>query len=83
MITAKEARSLYYKHKNYVKEAEDFVWRLGEMITDLSHNGKCFAEIEMPTNNIIAEIVIKALNENGYKWVTKIVDDKVIVQIGW
>ena len=53
------------------------------MITDLSHNGKCCAEIEMPTNNIIAEIVIKALNENGYKWVTKIVNEKVIVQIGW
>lgn len=83
MITAKEARDLYYKHKNYVREANDFIWRLGEMITDLSHNGKCHAEIEMPTNNIIAEIVIKALNENGYKWVTKIVNDKVIVQIGW
>lgn len=83
MITAKEARALYYKHKNYVQEANDFVWRLGEMITDLSHNGKCCAEIEMPTNNIIAEIVIKALNENGYKWVTKIVNEKVIVQIGW
>lgn len=37
----------------------------------------------MPTNNIIAEIVINALNVNGYGWATKIVNDKVILQIGW
>lgn len=83
MITAKEARALYYKHKDYVKEAHDFVWRLGEKITDLAQRGKCCTEIEMPTNNIIAEIVINVLNVNGYGWATKIVNDKVILQIGW
>lgn len=83
MITAKEARALYYKHKDYVQEAHDFVWRLGEKITGLAQRGKCCTEIEMPTNNIIAEIVIKALNENGYSWVAKTVNDKLIVQIGW
>lgn len=83
MITAKEARALYYKHKDYVQEAHDFLWRLNEKITSLAYNGKCCIEIEMPTNNIIAEIVIKTLNENGYGWAVKNVNDKLILQIGW
>ena len=83
MITAKEARALYYKHKDYVKEAHDFVWQLGEKISNSAYNGKCSIEVEMPTNNIIAEIVVNTLNKNGYAWAVRNVNDKLILCIGW
>ena len=43
MITAKEARTLYYKHKERMKEADDFLKRLEELIKHLSYDGKTTA----------------------------------------
>ena len=83
MITAKEARTLYYKHKNRMKEVEDFILQLSETIASLSSDGKTTTFTEMPTDRAMTQYVTDVLTANGYGWRVESVKDRLFVTIWW